>query len=118
MADDKVRCQCCEKMMVPTVIKSRGLYVGWQWGGFLGGGRPVSNCCPFCLSEEWDGKADFRSGMLYKHFAFGLSVLCFFLILGTIFKLNVIYGLNIPGIVLLPMPFVGAIVSYKWFTKI
>lgn len=38
--------------MVPKVILSRGVYGGYGWR--IGGGRPVSSCCPFCLSENWD----------------------------------------------------------------
>lgn len=49
---DLVKCQCCGKMMVPKTIFSRGFYGGWGWR--IGGGRPVSSCCPFCLSENWD----------------------------------------------------------------
>lgn len=28
MSNDKVKCQCCGKMMVPRVIFSRGWYIG------------------------------------------------------------------------------------------
>ena len=52
MSNTKVTCQCCGKSMVPTTIFSRGIYGGWGWR--IGGGRPVSSCCPFCLSENWD----------------------------------------------------------------
>ncbi|GLF11911.1 hypothetical protein VNPA131183_53740 [Pseudomonas aeruginosa] len=38
--------------MVPKVILSRGIYGGYGW--WIGGGKPVSSCCPFCLSENWD----------------------------------------------------------------
>ncbi|MGC6993047.1 hypothetical protein ACP0J1_30755, partial [Pseudomonas aeruginosa] len=24
------------------------------YGWWIGGGKPVSSCCPFCLSESWD----------------------------------------------------------------
>ncbi|MGC6992091.1 hypothetical protein ACP0J1_25880, partial [Pseudomonas aeruginosa] len=24
------------------------------YGWWIGGGKPVSSCCPFCLSENWD----------------------------------------------------------------
>lgn len=51
MANDKVKCQCCGKMMVPRVVFSRGWYIGW--GVRVGGGRPENNVCPFCLSEDW-----------------------------------------------------------------
>ena len=51
MANDKVKCQCCGKMMVPRVVFSRGWYIGW--GLRVGGGRPESNICPFCLSDRW-----------------------------------------------------------------
>nr|QHU24403.1 hypothetical protein [Pseudomonas aeruginosa] len=52
MKNDKVLCRRCGKMMVPKVILSRGVYGGYGW--WIGGGRPVSSCCPFCLSENWD----------------------------------------------------------------
>lgn len=50
--EDKVKCQCCGKMMVPQVIFSRGLYLGWFMR--YGGGQPAGSCCPFCLREDWD----------------------------------------------------------------
>lgn len=52
MSNDKVKCQRCGKMMVPRVVFSRGWYLGW--GLRLGGVRPKSNICPFCLSEDWN----------------------------------------------------------------
>lgn len=59
MSNDKVKCQCCGKMMVPRVVFSRGWYVGW--GVRIGGGRPKYNICPFCLSEDWRGASDNRA---------------------------------------------------------
>lgn len=53
--NDKVQCKCCGMMMVPKTIFSPGIYGGWGWR--IGGGRPVSSCCPFCLSENWDDRS-------------------------------------------------------------
>lgn len=55
MSNSKVMCQCCGKQMTPQVIESRGIYVGWKWGGRFGAGHVVGSVCPFCLSENWDG---------------------------------------------------------------
>lgn len=120
MSDNKVQCQCCGKMMVPTVLRSRGLFVSWQYGWWFGGGKPVSSCCPFCQSEEWDGKRDIRDTMMWRHVGFILSVIAFFLIFMVGMKLNEVmishfeFGLGFLG----PLcSLVGAIVFYKWFTK-
>lgn len=50
-----VICQCCGKQMTPQVVTSRGIYVGWKWGGRYGAGHVTGSVCPFCLSENWDG---------------------------------------------------------------
>lgn len=55
MEDDivsKVECQCCGKMMVPTVIRSRGVWISW---GMRLDGHVSGSVCPFCLSDNWDG---------------------------------------------------------------
>lgn len=52
MSKHKVECKCCGMMMVPKTIFSRGIYGGWGWR--VGGGKPISSCCPFCLAENWD----------------------------------------------------------------
>lgn len=48
----KVECQCCKRMMVPSIIYSRGLWISWmvRLDGHIRG-----SVCPFCLSESWDG---------------------------------------------------------------
>ncbi len=53
MRNDKAECQCCGKMMVPRVVMERSIYVG---GVQVGGDKPLKSICPFCLSEEWNGK--------------------------------------------------------------
>ncbi|HHL3045282.1 hypothetical protein [Pseudomonas aeruginosa] len=53
MRNDKAECQCCGKMMVPRVVMERSIYVG---GVQMGGDKPLKSICPFCLSEEWNGK--------------------------------------------------------------
>lgn len=82
MANDKVKCQCCGKMMVPRVVFSRGWYIGW--GVRVGGGRPESNVCPFCLSEDWfverdstqDSEEDFSSDNKAIGLAISALVIC------------------------------------------
>jgi len=53
---DLVKCQCCGRMMTPVVTRTRGIFVGWQWGWRHGAGRVNGNVCPFCLSENWDDR--------------------------------------------------------------
>lgn len=74
MSTSKVQCQCCGKMMVPRVIFGRGVLIGY--GLRIGGGAPESSCCPFCLSEEWDGVK--RPGVAFKVGAILSSVFGFF----------------------------------------
>jgi len=76
MSKTKVMCQCCGMMMVPKTIFSRGFYGGWGW--WVGGGRPVSSCCPFCLSENWgdatapvEKSVSAKSALLVKVFLIG-----------------------------------------------
>ena len=120
MSASKVQCQCCGKMMVPTVLRSRGLFVGWQYGWWFGGGKPVSSCCPFCLSEEWDGKRDIRETMMWRHAGFILSIVAFFLIFLAGVQLNkeliaqFDFDLGVFGLL---FSLAGAIGFYKWFTK-
>ncbi|SIR01063.1 hypothetical protein [Aquipseudomonas alcaligenes] len=120
MSASKVKCQCCGKLMVPTVLRTRGLFVGWKYGWFFGGGKPYSSCCPFCLSEEWDGKRDIRETMLWRHIGFILAVIAFFLIFMLASQANSVvmthynFDFGIFGVI---ASFAGAIGFYKWFTK-
>lgn len=41
--------------MVPQIERSRGLYIGWEWGGRFGAGHANGSICPFCHSADWDG---------------------------------------------------------------
>lgn len=41
--------------MVPQVERTRGVFVGWQWGWRFGAGHAIDSVCPFCLSPDWDG---------------------------------------------------------------
>lgn len=120
MSDTKVKCQCCGKMMVPTVLRSRGLFVGWKYGWWFGGGKPYSNCCPFCLSEEWDGKRDIRETMLWRHAGFVLAVIAFFTTFALAAKANAFvlgrYDFDF-GVFVLLASLAGAVGFYKWFTK-
>jgi hypothetical protein len=50
MGRHKVECQCCKMMMVPKVVRSAPFYLS---GIPLGGGKPESSVCPFCLSPKW-----------------------------------------------------------------
>lgn len=50
----KVKCQCCGMMMVPAVTRTKGVFVGWQWGWRYGAGEVNGSVCPFCMSENWD----------------------------------------------------------------
>lgn len=55
MTNSKTLCQCCGKMMIPQVERSRGVFIGWQWGWRFGAGHAIDSICPFCLSPDWDG---------------------------------------------------------------
>ncbi|MDX1296670.1 MAG: hypothetical protein R3260_00305 [Pseudomonas sp.] len=115
--NDKVQCKCCGMMMVPKTIFSPGIYGGWGWR--IGGGRPVSNCCPFCLSESWDGAAtDVRTSTWYRAVALILSFVCLlggFAILG--FLNEQFFSGGLPGILAL-LPIAGSIYFAWRFTKV
>lgn len=64
-----VQCQRCHKQMIPTVTCTRGLYVGWQWGGRFGAGHVNGSVCPFCLSPHWDDAKAVDRGNLFRVFA-------------------------------------------------
>lgn len=81
MSNSKVQCRCCGKMMVPTVVRSRGLWISW---GVRLDGHISGNVCPFCLSENWDG------GQRPQHRSMGQKSLLLF---GLIFGFLVVCGL-------------------------
>lgn len=122
---DVVKCQCCGKMMVPKTIFSRGIYGGWGW--WIGGGRPVSSCCPFCLSESWDGSTpDVRGAIWYQTIGVLLAALCTIVVLvGLIFciglfeaALEVGASSWIPDVIAVVAAIVAGRRFYKWFTYI
>ncbi|WP_432780723.1 hypothetical protein QZH44_30160 (plasmid) [Pseudomonas corrugata] len=81
MKNDKVLCQCCGKMMVPTVVRSRGLWISW---GMRLDGHVCDSVCPFCLNENWDG------GKRPQHRSMAQKTA---ILLGLMFAVLVIYGL-------------------------
>lgn len=96
MSDHKTLCHCCGKMMVPKVIFSRGSYGGYGWR--IGGGKPISNCCPFCLSESWHGIVMPSSSLSEKLFillGFGLGIIASLLAGLFLIKLIDIAGLTV-----------------------
>lgn len=79
-----VFCNRCRRMMVPRVIFSRGISGGWGWR--IGGGKPISSCCPFCLSEHWDETVEpspLRGSVLMKVLSIPLTLIMFTLLIGT-----------------------------------
>lgn len=67
--------------MVPSIIYSRGLWIGWmvRLDGHIRG-----SVCPFCLSENWDGlKRPQHRSMIQK----------FAVLLGLIVSVMVLYGI-------------------------
>lgn len=79
----KVICRNCKQMMTPRIIYSRGISAGWGWR--IGGGKPISNCCPFCLSEHWDTDiqpSPVRSSILMKLMSIPLTIIFFGLLFG------------------------------------
>lgn len=82
MSTSKVQCKCCGKMMVPRVIFGRGMLIGY--GMRIGGGAPESSCCPFCLSEEWDGVK--KPGTIFKVAAIIASIFTFMFVLYVAMK--------------------------------
>lgn len=117
MSNDKVQCKCCGMSMVPRTIFSRGLYAGWGWR--IGGGRPVSSCCPFCLSENWDtGQTNVRTTTWFRLMTLGLSFLSLFVGFGILnFVNDRFFAGDLPGVVG-TLPILGAIVFAWWFSRI
>lgn len=89
-----VLCRCCNRRMVPRVIFSRGIPAGYGWR--IGGGRPISNCCPFCLSEHWETGApvrQLRGSFVMKMLSIPLTIILFTLLAGlTMWVSNSIGG--------------------------
>ncbi len=67
--------------MVPTVIRSRGIWISW---GMRLDGHVSGSVCPFCLSENWDG------GQRPQHRSMAQKSA---ILLGLIFSVIVVYGL-------------------------
>ena len=80
----RVLCNRCKRMMVPRVIFSRSIAGGWGWR--IGGGKPISSCCPFCLSEHWDVEVEpssLRGSVLMKVLSIPLTLIMFTLLFGA-----------------------------------
>lgn len=54
--DNRRVCQCCGQSMNPVTVRSKGIYAGWKYGGWLGGGAIISTHCPHCHAENWDDR--------------------------------------------------------------
>lgn len=79
-----VLCNRCKRMIVPRVIFSRSVAGGRGWR--IGGGRPISSCCPFCLSEHWDAAVQpspLRGSVLMKVLSIPLTLIMFTLLIGA-----------------------------------
>lgn len=115
VSHDLVKCQCCGKLMVPRTIFTRGLYGGWGW--WVGRGRPVGSCCPFCLSEDWVGLAPASSGIAWH----GLAALVVALFSIFLLAMLIMWGAKFFGIQLHPLtgvlPVIGSIGVFKWLTR-
>ncbi|GAB3376721.1 hypothetical protein [Azotobacter armeniacus] len=90
MAGSHVLCRRCHRWMVPRVIYSRSFpgVNGWR----VGGGKPISNCCPFCLSEYWDELEEpspLRGSLFMKLLSIPLTLILFALLFGSVLKLSV-----------------------------
>lgn len=115
----QVLCRCCNRMMVPRVIFSRSFFGGSGWR--IGGGKPISNCCPFCLSENWDADVQpspLRRSILMKILSIPLTLIIFALFIGVFAKISQSLGgstlLEWIGVV------IAVTVTYKfgrWFVR-
>ncbi|MFG3692200.1 hypothetical protein ACGFZ6_02270 [Stutzerimonas stutzeri] len=79
-----VLCNRCKRLMIPRVIFSRS--VAGRWGWRIGGGNPISNCCPFCLSEHWNAAIEpspLRGSNLMRLLSIPLTLIMLSLILGA-----------------------------------
>ncbi|MBX9763302.1 MAG: hypothetical protein K2Y24_09770 [Pseudomonadaceae bacterium] len=89
----QVLCRRCNRRMVPRVIFSRSISAGYGWR--IGGGKPISNCCPFCLSEQWDldtPVSRLRGGVLMKIASIPLTIILFVLLVGVFAKVSNHFG--------------------------
>ncbi len=89
----QVLCRRCNRRMVPRVIFSRSISAGYGWR--IGGGKPISNCCPFCLSEQWDSDtpaSQLRGGVLMKVASIPLTIILFMLLVGVFAKVSNHFG--------------------------
>lgn len=89
----QVLCRRCNRLMVPRVIFSRSISAGYGWR--IGGGKPISNCCPFCLSEHWDSDtpvSELRGGVLMKILSIPLTIILFTLVLSVFIKVSNYFG--------------------------
>lgn len=115
----QVFCNGCKRLMVPRVIFSRRVAGGSGWR--IGGGKPISNCCPFCLSEHWDAPlqpSPLRGSVLMKILSVPLTLIMFTLLIGGASEVSTY--LNGSAIVQW-VGFIGAVVAtYKfgrWFVN-
>ena len=89
----QVLCRRCNRLMVPRVIFSRSFSGGYGWR--IGGGKPISNCCPFCLSEQWDSdtpSSQLRGGVLMKLASIPLTIILFMLLVVVFAKISNHFG--------------------------
>ena len=115
----QVLCKCCNRMMVPKVIFSRSISGGRGWR--IGGGKPVSSCCPFCLSEHWDAASQpslLRGSVLMKVLSIPLTLIMFIMLIGAFGEVSSSLG----GSML--VEWVGIIVAFvatykfgRWFVN-
>ncbi|BAP77689.1 hypothetical protein MT1_0513 [Pseudomonas sp. MT-1] len=114
-----VFCNRCKRQMVPRVIFSRSVVGGLGWR--IGGGKPISSCCPFCLSEHWDAAVQSsprRGGVLMKVLSVPLTLIMFTLLIGGANELSTYLG---GSAIVQWIGFIGAVVAtYKfgrWFVN-
>jgi len=78
MRHSLVTCYCCGKSMVPRATYSRGF-----WGY-----SPLSNHCPFCLSENWHGGSPGLGARFFALLGLALGVLACVLVGALLFKVQ------------------------------
>ncbi len=115
----RVLCNRCKRMMVPRVIFSRSVAGGWGWR--IGGGKPISSCCPFCLSEHWDvavQPSPLRGSVLMKVLSIPLTLIMFALLIGGASEISTYVG---GGVIVQWVGFIGAVVATyrfgRWFVN-
>lgn len=115
----QVLCQCCNRMMVPRVIFSRSISGGRGWR--IGGGKPISSCCPFCLSEHWGAAVQpspIRGSFLMKVLSIPLTLIMFAVLIGAFSQVSNSLGGS------MVLEWVGIIVAFvatykfgRWFVN-